>query len=162
MRGWSPSRTWEHRGTSLEGWITFEHELNPYGRESDLPLLWGLAGNEGTIGEGEPVGRNALDQALWACSNAIGGATQVAGYERLDAAFLGDGRTAQWLCTISMSVSLPTPEPTPPRTSLKDHVGVALPPARPTGLPGELGHQLGEEKQVLVPDETLEHMLPSA
>ena len=103
-----------------------------------------------------------MDRALWACPNATGRATRVAGYERLDAAFLGDGRTTQWLCTMSMSGSRSTPEPTPPRTSLKDRVGVTLPPARPTRLPGELGHQLGEEKQVLVPDETLEHMLPGA
>lgn len=31
-----------------------------------------------------------------------------------------------------------------------------------TRLSGEFGHQLGEEKQVLVSDETLENMLSSA
>jgi Mg2+-importing ATPase len=70
-------------GTLTEGVITFERGLDPDGQESDLPLLLGLVCNEATVSEEGPVGGNALDQALWSCPGATGGAARVAGYERL-------------------------------------------------------------------------------
>jgi Mg2+-importing ATPase len=70
-------------GTLTEGVITFERGLDPDGQESDLPLLLGLVCNEATVSEEGPVGGNALDQALWSCPGATGGATRVAGYEKL-------------------------------------------------------------------------------
>ena len=70
-------------GTLTEGVITFERGLDTDGQESDLPLVLGLVCNEATVSEEGPVGGNALDQALWSCPGAAGGATRVRGYQRL-------------------------------------------------------------------------------
>ncbi len=61
-------------GTLTEGVITFERSLDERGEPSTRPRLLGLVCNEAAVTKQGPVGGNALDQALWAASEAaIGG-----------------------------------------------------------------------------------------
>ncbi len=73
-------------GTITEGMITFEHALDTSGRGSGRPLQLGLVCNEATVTGGQPVGGNALDQALWSASGAAaadGAATWAGACHRL-------------------------------------------------------------------------------
>jgi len=58
-------------GTLTEGVITFARALDTAGHDSDRPLLLGLICNEATVTAGNPVGGNALDQALWSAPGAV-------------------------------------------------------------------------------------------
>ena len=62
-------------GTLTEGVITFDRALDPAGKPSTLPLLFGLVCNEATMTATGPVGGNALDVALWSApaSKALAG-----------------------------------------------------------------------------------------
>jgi len=57
-------------GTLTEGSITFDESLDPGGEPATEPLLLGLVCNDATVTEGEPVGGNALDAALWSAAAA--------------------------------------------------------------------------------------------
>jgi len=73
-------------GTLTEGVITFAHALDTAGHDSDRPLLLGLICNEATVTAGNPVGGNALDQALWSAPGAAPGepkATTAGAWQRL-------------------------------------------------------------------------------
>jgi Mg2+-importing ATPase len=73
-------------GTLTEGSIKFHEALDPAGRPSTTPLLYGLLCNETTMTEAGPVGGNALDLALVSAPEAaalLGAADGVPAYERL-------------------------------------------------------------------------------
>lgn len=55
-------------GTLTEGRITFERAIDPDGQSSSMALLCGLACREGSLEDGELVGANPLDTALWAAN----------------------------------------------------------------------------------------------
>jgi Mg2+-importing ATPase len=66
--------------------ITFARALDTAGPDSDRPLLPGLICNEATVTAGNPVGGNALDQALWSAPGAAPGepeATTAGAWQRL-------------------------------------------------------------------------------
>ena len=71
-------------GTLTEGVIKFERALDPYGHESDRPLVLGLGCDEAVVTDEGPVGGNALDQALWLAPKvAAGDGDAAAKYQRL-------------------------------------------------------------------------------
>ena len=57
-------------GTLTEGQITFSSALDIAGEESDEVLCEGLVCNEATLSDGQLVGGNPLDRALWASPGA--------------------------------------------------------------------------------------------
>jgi Mg2+-importing ATPase len=57
-------------GTLTDGHITFSAALGPGGEGSDAVLRAGLLCNEASFADGEVVGGNQLDQALWEAPNA--------------------------------------------------------------------------------------------
>ncbi len=57
-------------GTLTDGQITFSAALDPDGVSSDAVLRAGLLCNEASFADGQVVGGNQLDQALWAAPNA--------------------------------------------------------------------------------------------
>ncbi|MBS1676039.1 MAG: magnesium-translocating P-type ATPase [Actinobacteria bacterium] len=58
-------------GTLTEGRIDFVAALDPDGNDSAAVLRAGLLCNEATVVDGEPVGGNQLDRALWAAPDAV-------------------------------------------------------------------------------------------
>jgi Mg2+-importing ATPase len=59
-------------GTLTEGHIAFSAALDPGGGSSDRVLRAGLLCNEATFANGQVMGSNQLDQALWEAPNAHG------------------------------------------------------------------------------------------
>ena len=57
-------------GTLTEGAITFAAALDPAGQPSDAPLRAGLLCNDATLSDGQVIGGNQLDQALWEAPGA--------------------------------------------------------------------------------------------
>jgi len=73
-------------GTLTEGAITFDRALDASGQDCSRPLTLGLVCNEASVTPAEPVGGNALDQALWLAPRAGAGqpcAVEAAGCRRL-------------------------------------------------------------------------------
>ena len=72
-------------GTLTEGHDHLRAGTGPGGCGSDRPLLLGLVCNEAAVTAGEPVGGNALDQALWSAPGAAReqAATTAGGWRRL-------------------------------------------------------------------------------
>jgi len=68
-------------GTLTEGRISFASALDASGDESDAILRYGLLCNDAVVSDGEVVGGNALDQALWRAAATNG--VDVASYRRL-------------------------------------------------------------------------------
>ena len=69
-------------GTLTEGRITFSAALDPAGRSSDELLRDGLLCNEAVVTDGQVVGGNQLDRALWQAPGAS--TTAAAQAKRLD------------------------------------------------------------------------------
>jgi P-type Mg2+ transporter len=57
-------------GTLTQGRIEFAAALDPNGAESDAVLRDGLLCNDATVSDGQVIGGNALDQALWQSERA--------------------------------------------------------------------------------------------
>jgi P-type Mg2+ transporter len=70
-------------GTLTEGRISFAAALDATGIESHAVLVDGLLCNDALVSDGQVVGGNALDQALWAAAPA--GAADIGSYRRLAA-----------------------------------------------------------------------------
>ncbi len=68
-------------GTLTEGRISFAAALDAHGQPSDDVLLGGLLCNDAVLTDGQAVGGNSLDQALWQAPAASG--HQTATYRRL-------------------------------------------------------------------------------
>jgi Mg2+-importing ATPase len=70
-------------GTLTDGRISFATALDATGAEDDAILRDGLLCNEAVLSDGQPVGGNALDQALWQAAGAR--TSHVDAYRRLAA-----------------------------------------------------------------------------
>ena len=70
-------------GTLTDGRIEFSHALNSAGEPSTEPLLSALVCNEATVENGEAVGGNPLDVAVWQAPDATRFTTRVGDYRRV-------------------------------------------------------------------------------
>ena len=70
-------------GTLTQGRISFMRAVGVDGKPSDVPLRWGMLCTEAAVEDGQAVGGNPLDMALWESPAAHTLRPSLAGYERL-------------------------------------------------------------------------------
>ncbi|MFH9355211.1 magnesium-translocating P-type ATPase [Kitasatospora sp. NPDC017646] len=70
-------------GTLTQGSIHYMRAVPAGDNTPDTVLRWGLLCTENTTPDGQPIGGNPLDQALWQSPAAVGERTAPAGYTRL-------------------------------------------------------------------------------
>jgi Mg2+-importing ATPase len=70
-------------GTLTQGRISYTRAVAATGSHPDEVLRWGLSCTENATQDGEPVGGNPLDQALWEAPSGAESRASLAGYARI-------------------------------------------------------------------------------